>query len=80
MSRSYSDEAGGPAEGAALVKTCRLVLTPRTSKELVLLEQLKGLAGDETGHINIATRGAEHHAKGINFDPKGHKESYTIAD
>lgn len=49
MSRDSPGKAGGHAEGAAFVKTCRLVLTLRTSKRLVFLEHIKGVSGDESG-------------------------------
>lgn len=57
MSRGSPGEAGGYAEGAAFVKTCRLVPTLRTSKELMFLEHLKGMSGDDSGHINTRPRG-----------------------
>lgn len=57
MSRGSPGKAGGHAEGAAFVKTCRLVLTLRTSKRLVFLEHIKGVSGDESGHINTRPGG-----------------------
>lgn len=55
MSRSYPSEARCQTEEAAFVETCMLVLTLDTSEELVWLEHLEGVAGDDTGDITMAT-------------------------